>query len=92
MPCGTSAGVNYIENRFKLRAPEMTTEEFLDSLKQTDALTAKHKELLAEFLNLCDIVKFAKFGPSITEIEESFNSARRFVEETRPAEDSKEAR
>ncbi|MFC1632318.1 hypothetical protein ACFL2I_07165, partial [Candidatus Omnitrophota bacterium] len=54
----------YIENRFSIRAPEMTTEEFLFSLKEAASLSAGHKSLLKGFLDLCDIVKFAKYGPT----------------------------
>ncbi len=76
----------YIEDRFDIRAPEMTTEEFLFTLKESGALSGAHKNLLKEFLSLCDIVKFAKYGPTLREIDSSFDAARKFVDETRPAE------
>jgi len=72
----------YIEDRFSLKAPEMTTEEFLSSLRIQAAFSGAHKNLLKEFLTLCDIVKFAKYGPSPKEIDESFNAAVKLVEET----------
>ncbi|MBN3037889.1 MAG: hypothetical protein JW869_00565 [Candidatus Omnitrophica bacterium] len=73
----------YLENRFNMRAPEMTTEEFLFSLGYSQDLSAKHKELLKNFLSLCDIVKFAKYGPSAGEIEDSFNAAKKLVDDTK---------
>ena len=73
----------YLENRFDLRAPEMTTEEFLGKLKDSDALSREHKNLLKDFLSHCDMVKFAKYGPSREEMTLSFDSARRLVDETR---------
>jgi len=73
----------YCENRFDIRAPEMTTDEFLSTLKESSSLSSAHKDLLGEFLNLCDIVKFAKFRPSRKEIDDSFGSAEKFVNETR---------
>lgn len=73
----------YIENRFNIRAPEMTTEEFLFSLRQSGTLTDAHKSLLKSFLNLCDVVKFAKYGPSESETEESFDAAKKFTDETK---------
>ena len=73
----------YIENRFSIQAPEMTTEEFLLTLKDSHILSASHKDLLKQFLGLSDIVKFAKYGPSQKEIEESFACAVKFVQETR---------
>lgn len=73
----------YLENRFQLRAPEMTTEEFLSMLKHTDKLRSEHKSLLTEFLSHCDMVKFAKYHPAEKEIASSYESARRLVEQTR---------
>ncbi|MCG8430002.1 MAG: hypothetical protein MJA29_02365, partial [Candidatus Omnitrophica bacterium] len=49
----------YLENRFNLRAPEMTTEEFLLQAGEHSALAAQHRTLLREFLECCDLVKFA---------------------------------
>ena len=73
----------YMEDRFSIKAPEMTTQEFLWYLKGSQALAAEHKNLLTDFLNSCDMVKFAKYGPSLKEMEESFFSAKRLIEETK---------
>ena len=73
----------YIEDRFKIRAPEMTTQEFLWHLKDSGDLSSEHKTLLRDFLTSCDMVKFAKYGPSAAEIENSFERAKKFVEETK---------
>ncbi|MCP4253136.1 MAG: protein BatD [Candidatus Scalindua sp.] len=74
---------HYIENRFKLMAPERTTEEFLIEMTVTGKLTGVHKELVGDFLEHCDMVKFAAYGPDSREIESSFNSAKKLVDETR---------
>ncbi len=74
---------HYIENRFNLMAPERTTEEFLTEMMVTDRLTGDHKELVGNFLEHCDMVKFAAYGPDGREIENSFNSAKKLVDETR---------
>lgn len=77
----------YIENRFGLKAPERTTEEFLTELtldlQMQKALLGDHKRLLAEFLNQCDLVKFAKHEPSIEESGKTVIICREFIEETR---------
>ncbi len=77
---------SYIENRFGLKAPERTTEEFLTELtldiQMQKALFGDHKRLLAEFLNQCDLVKFAKHEPSIEESEKTVIICREFIEET----------
>lgn len=73
----------YIETAFRLKAPEMTTEEFLNSLKESGALSQEQKNLLKEFLNACDMVKFAKYNPSRNEVQSVFTTAKNFVEETK---------
>jgi len=79
----------YLENRFKLRAPWMSTEEFLTAAKTSAQLDIKQRGLLKDFLNLSDLVKFARYGSSPEEAEKSFLSARNFIEQTRetPAEE-----
>ena len=74
----------YIEGRFQIRAPEMTTEEFLVYLKKTPALSAQYKSTLQDFLNGCDMVKFAKFSSSPYEMEHSLALAWQLVSETQP--------
>ena len=73
----------YLEERFSLRAPEMTTEEFLSGLKEEEKLSRADKSLLKEFLFHCDLVKFAKYGPSPNEVDLSFQSAEKLVDQTK---------
>jgi len=73
----------YIEKRFGLMAAEQTTEEFLQAAHDSPRLRPAHKALLAEFLQACDLVKYARYQPMSEEIERAFNSARDFVEQTR---------
>jgi hypothetical protein len=74
---------HYVENRFEIRAPEMTTEEFLESLRSAEELSREHKQVLRDFLEQSDMVKFARYGPVPAEIAANFDAARRFVDETR---------
>ena len=53
------------------------------------ALLNNHKTLLADFLSQCDLVKFAKFEPSLTESEKTVVLCREFVEKTKETEDLK---
>ena len=73
----------YMEDRFEIRAPEMTTEEFLGRLQTSQRLETKLKNSLNQFLNACDLVKFAQYGPSPEEAKESFHLAEQLVEETK---------
>lgn len=72
----------YLEERFNLRAPERTTEEFLRDLQKTSALNAAQKQSLASFLEQCDLVKFARFEPPESSLRELHESALRLVHET----------
>jgi hypothetical protein len=74
----------YLEERFDFRAPERTTEEFLHELQGTDLLAAEQKEKLGDFLEGCDLVKFAKYEPGEPELLGLHGSALRLVEETEP--------
>lgn len=76
----------YVEGRFGVRAPEMTTEEFLRAASEAQPLSAGHRQLLREFLLRCDLVKFARHQPSVREADDAFSSAQRMVEETKPVE------
>lgn len=76
----------YIELRFRLMAPERTTEEFLAELRSSNRLSNAHKALLGEFLEACDRVKYALHRPDEREIEGVFNTAREFVRQTRPVQ------
>jgi hypothetical protein len=74
---------DYIEKRFDVVATQRTTEEFLQALLQnSNEALARHRSLLAEFLQQCDFVKFAGDSLAVTDMEALFSSARRFVLET----------
>lgn len=72
----------YLEERFQFAAPERTTEEFLLELKGTGLLNDTQKASLADFLERCDLAKFAKYEPTERELLDLHASAVRLVEET----------
>jgi hypothetical protein len=74
----------YLEERFEWRAPERTTEEFLDELQDSPRLTLTQKQSLADFLTRCDLVKFARDQPGEPELRELLEAALRLVEQTAP--------
>jgi len=73
----------YIEHRFDLHAPERTTEEFLLEARQSQTLSENHKTALKNFLEHCDMVKFACYAPSTAEIQKTFDLTKEFIETTR---------
>lgn len=74
----------YLEERFTLNAPDRTTEEFLDDLQSAAVLTFTQKQMLADFLMRCDLVKFARHEPPASELQELYQSALRLIQETEP--------
>jgi ABC-type nickel/cobalt efflux system permease component RcnA len=73
----------YIEERFGATATHRTTEEFLhDLLESSHAPLARHRALLSEFLQACDLVKFAGMSLTLQNMESLHHSARAFVLET----------
>jgi hypothetical protein len=74
----------YLEERFDFHAPERTTEEFLRELSGTDLLAKEQKESLGNFLESCDLVKFAKYEPREMELRGLHGAAVKLVEETQP--------
>ena len=75
---------HYIEDRFGLRAPEQTTDEFLTALANAPQIRGDHQQLLRRFLRQADMVKFAKFVPGADETGGAVDAARRFIEQTVP--------
>jgi len=73
----------YLEQRYEIRAPELTTEEFLQVTATRAELTAEHRALLMSFLERCDRVKFAGYRPDADESLATLKAARGFVEDTR---------
>jgi hypothetical protein len=74
----------YLEERFDLRAPERTTEEFLEELQSSESLNTSQKETLQSFLQQCDLAKFAKADMLGKELQSLHEIGVQFVSETEP--------
>ena len=72
----------YIEERFQINAPELTSEEFLASLTKEDSPLAEKRPLLQEFMLHCDLVKFAEHQPGAQNARQSFDYCKSFIEQT----------
>jgi hypothetical protein len=75
----------YIEDRFRLRAPERTTEEFIREAISSRLLSHEHQMLTRDFLEQCDLVKFARHRPEQNAMRAGYAAAERLVRETIPA-------
>jgi hypothetical protein len=72
---------NYIDGRFGIHAPEMTTEELLPRIDALEIAKEMQKEL-KELLRACDPVKFAGFPSVISTMKRDLFFAINFVKET----------
>ncbi len=75
----------YIERRFDVAAPEMTTEEFLRTLERRERALPFDGRELAPFLEACDLVKYAAYAPRCEDAERAAETAVRFVRTTSAA-------
>lgn len=71
----------YTEKRFQIEAMELTTSQLLDALEniQEESLVDLYRQLL----ELCDLVKFAKFSPEAGQHIKAVQQARNIVDRTR---------
>ena len=81
----------YIEDRFGLRAPERTTEEFLVEAGAGLPVGAEQKDILKAFLVHCDLVKFAALEPSSEDVKRTFDTCRDFIDTTKRTEEVNQA-
>ncbi|HWR97451.1 MAG TPA: hypothetical protein VN317_03445 [Candidatus Methanoperedens sp.] len=72
----------YLEERFGLRAPELTTEELVRETAGSGLLAPEHQEAICRFLAECDLVKFARHRPTADAVSRAFAAAERLVRET----------
>lgn len=73
----------YIEGRYEISAPTQTTFELYREMRRVK-VELRTIELIRNFLNNCDIVKFAKYIPPIETIEEDVDAARNIIDRTKP--------
>ena len=72
----------YLEDRFRFHAPDRTTEEFMQELHGTHLLTFDQRATLEQFLQSCDLVKFARHEPTEAALRDLHEAALRLVDET----------
>ena len=72
----------YLEYRFDLKARDMTTEEFLERLRESSELDTETKADLKYFMEHCDMVKFARYVPDTDQISYVGRLLEEFVDKT----------
>ena len=82
----------YIESRFDLRVTRHTTEEFMARIAaEPSGDLCEYAGLLHNFLEYCDLAKFARYMLGSDQMEEMHRSAWEFVDKTRPHPEEKTA-
>ena len=69
----------YIERQHKVRAPEQTTEEFLQQISQDGRFKPEVIKKLRDFLQAADMVKFAAYQPDEQMNQKSIRTAEEYI-------------
>jgi hypothetical protein len=73
----------FVEAQYGLRATQQTSPEFLASLTESGEFSEKDRELMAQFLERCDLIKFAHIDASSTDSAILHERAVAFVQGAR---------
>jgi hypothetical protein len=69
----------YVTEQFGLPVTRQTSVEFLNGLRDTSPFSEDEKSLLEDFLNRCDLIKFARYKATTSDSELLLEEAIRFV-------------
>ena len=69
----------YVSQQYGLPATRQTSIEFLTALAKASPFSAEEKSLLEDFLNRCDLIKFARYDATTSDSELLLGEAIRFV-------------
>jgi hypothetical protein len=70
----------YVTEQYQLPVTRQTSVEFLNALAKTSSFSEDEKALLEDFLNRCDLIKFARYDATIEDSRLLLEEATRFVE------------
>ena len=69
----------YVTQQYGLPATRQTSIEFLSALAKASPFSGEEKLLLEDFLNRCDLIKFARYEATTSDSELLLGEAIRFV-------------
>src|ERR1700752_5082743 len=69
----------YVTQQYGLPATRQTSIEFLTALAKASPFSAEEKSLLEDFLNRCDLIKFARYEATASDSRSLLEEAMRFV-------------
>ncbi|PYL26446.1 MAG: hypothetical protein DMF37_02155 [Verrucomicrobia bacterium] len=70
----------YVTEQFNLPVTRQTSVEFLVGLRKTSPFSEDEKALLEDFLNRCDLIKFARYEATSSDSQLLLEEAIRFVQ------------
>jgi hypothetical protein len=68
-----------VTNQYGLPLTRQTSIEFLTALAKLKSFSANEKSLLEDFLNRCDLIKFARYEATSADSRLLLEEATRFV-------------
>ena len=69
----------YVTNQYALPLTRQTSVEFLTALAKTSSFSPNERTLLEDFLNRCDLIKFARYEATSADSRLLLEEATRFV-------------
>ena len=69
----------YVTEQFALPVTRQTSVEFLSTLAKSSPFSGDERSLLEDFLNRCDLIKFARYNATTADSRQLLEEARRFV-------------
>ena len=73
----------YVENRYRIFAMDRTTWELFQEMK-SKRIERSHADKINDFLEDCDMVKFAKYTPDQKEMGDIYKKAEKIIDITTP--------
>jgi hypothetical protein len=70
----------YVTEQFKLPVTRQTSVEFLAGVRKSSPFSEDEKLLLEDFLNRCDLIKFARYEATSSDSQLLLDEAFRFVQ------------
>ncbi|MCH9634240.1 MAG: hypothetical protein S4CHLAM7_09850 [Chlamydiae bacterium] len=70
---------HYIEGHYRVKAPEQTTQEFLQVVLGKTLFDDTINHYLTEFLKFADLVKFARLHPQVQDCSQAEEAAESFI-------------
>src|SRR5436305_7976809 len=74
----------YVTEQHGLPVTRQTSVEFLNALRGSSPFSDDEKSLLEDFLNRCDLIKFARYEATLSDSELLLEEAIRFVKGGQP--------